>query len=309
MNGVTPGSHKFFDIIELRKAYERGENITQLMREKSGLSHNSSEIIEVAYDLQAGSYVDYARNNPDALNRYTTETGAILGSHLAGDDQLLDIGTGEMTTLCALLKAMPDWQGDTFAFDISWSRIRTGQNYVEAEYPALRARIKPFVADLAAIPLRDKSVDVVTSSHALEPNGGRLPELLSELFRITRRKLVLFEPSYELGNEAARERMARLGYIRDMQGAVEGLGGTFVSASLINNIARVENPTACYVIEPPKRTGTALVSNTGFSVPGTDHPLTLHEGFYHSSATGLGFPVVDSIPVLKRENAILMTAL
>lgn len=309
MNGAKPGLNKFFDIIELRKAYERGENITQLMREKSGLSHNSSEIIEVAYDLQAGSYVEYARNNPDGLNRYTAETGAILASHLNDGDQLLDIGTGEMTTLCALLNAMPNWQGNTLAFDISWSRIRTGQNYVAETHPSLSGRIKPFVADLAAIPLRDKSVDVVTSSHALEPNGGRLSELLSELFRITRRKLVLFEPGYELGNDAARERMARLGYIRDMQGCVEGLGGTLVSASLIKNIARVENPTACYVIEPPKTAGIATMSNTGFSVPGTDHPLALHEGFYHSSATGLGYPVVDSIPVLKPENAILMTAL
>jgi len=31
----------------------------------------------------------------------------------------------------------------------------------------------PFVGDISEIPLLDKSINITTSSHALEPNGGK----------------------------------------------------------------------------------------------------------------------------------------
>ena len=42
---------------ELKEAYARGENITSLLRTEQGTSANSEEIIEIAYDLQAGRYI------------------------------------------------------------------------------------------------------------------------------------------------------------------------------------------------------------------------------------------------------------
>ena len=45
-----------------------------------------------------------------------------------------------------------------------------------------------------------------------------LEALLRELFRVTKKKLVLFEPSYELNSEEGKVRMDRLGYIKDIEG-------------------------------------------------------------------------------------------
>ena len=73
-----------------------------------------------------------------------------------------------------------------------------------------------FVADMALLPLADSSVDVVFTSHALEPNHGREEQLLKELLRVARRHLLLFEPSWENADQAVRDRMVQHGYVRDL---------------------------------------------------------------------------------------------
>ena len=64
----------------------------------------------------------------------------------------------------------------------------------------------PFVADIKSIPLASNSIDVITSCHALEPNGKSLNLLLKELFRVAKNKLILFEPSYELNSKEGKRR-------------------------------------------------------------------------------------------------------
>jgi hypothetical protein len=72
----------------------------------------------------------------------------------------------------------------------------------------------PFVADISETPLLDKSVNVTISSHALEPNRSKLPELLLEIFRVTKDKIILFEPFYEFNTDEGEQRMHGLGYIK-----------------------------------------------------------------------------------------------
>jgi len=64
------------NIEELRDAYARGENIIQrLTYSQPELSR--AEIIEIAYDIQAGSYSDLSLANPEALKRYAREIHAL----------------------------------------------------------------------------------------------------------------------------------------------------------------------------------------------------------------------------------------
>jgi len=41
---------------QLKKLYEEGVNITQYLRTELGSTRNTVEIIEIAYELQAGSF-------------------------------------------------------------------------------------------------------------------------------------------------------------------------------------------------------------------------------------------------------------
>jgi len=301
-----------FDIGDAKAVFSDGGNVTEYLRSKTDSRTNSSNIIEIAYDLQAGSYIEGVKANSEKLTAYTAELSSILSPYISSDMSLLDVGTGELTTLAFLMKRGALRPSDIYAFDISWSRLYRGLSFWNETVGEDNFNLRPFVADIKDIPLRSKSIDVITSSHALEPNGGSLPLLLRELFRICRGHLILFEPSYELNSEAGKARMDKLGYIKDIEGAVTALGGTLKDTIPLENVANPLNPTVCFVIQPPPTEDDYQQSLGGdaiFSVPGSDFPLKPSNGFMVSAEAGLVFPILKGIPVLKASSAILATSL
>ncbi len=305
---IQPLRH--FDVMSAKQAYADGRNVTEFLRAQHGLSENTPDIIEIAYDLQAGSYVANVLQNPQHTTLYEDEVAGILDEHIQSGDTLLDIGTGELTTLSFILRALKRRPERVYAFDISWSRLHKGLAFAQKTLGAYAEHLMPFVADISEIPLRDKSVNITTSSHALEPNGGKLKQLMQELFRVTRDKLILFEPCYEINSEEGRQRMDRLGYIRNLDGVVRELGGEVLHTLPIRNISKPLNPTACFIVTPPASAESLAPQESNvLSVPGTDLPLLDLGDVYHSPHAGLCYPIVRSIPVLKSKNAILATAL
>ena len=303
---------KHFDLIAAKVAYQSGQNVTDLLRNQKSVANNTPDIIEAAYDLQAGAYIARTKANIKAVSAYAEELASCLSSHISNTTTLLDIGCGELTTLSLTLARLPVKPKKLFAFDISWSRVFLGCAFAdEVLSEEDRQLLQPFVADINEIPISDKSIDVTTSSHALEPNGDNLASLLLELFRVTKHKLVLFEPCYEINTEAGKTRMDNLGYIKNIEGVVSELGGKVIDKIIIANSNSL-NPTVCFVIEPPMTISCAKNSeslNQMFSVPGTNFPMSKTDGFYVSKETGLCFPILKGIPILKTNSAILASAL
>ena len=302
---------KHLDILGAKRTYMEGGNVTEYLRAQHKVGHNTSDIIEAAYDLQAGTYIEHVQRNQAWALAYTGELAAVLDRHVAGQHSLLDVGSGEMTTLDLVVRGLSNKPKRILAFDISWSRLHKGLAYVQDRLNNDSHDLVPFVADMAEIPLLDKSISVTTSSHALEPNGAELHKLMSELFRITRHMLVLCEPCYEINSEEGKRRMDKLGYIKNLDGVVQALGGTVIEKVRIEHPHNPINPAVCFVIKPPPSdiaTSQAPEAEI-FSVPGTNMPLQRLDGFYFSNDTGLCFPVLKSIPVLKSNAAILASAL
>ena len=292
---------------KVRAAFREGRNVTEYLRQELGVAHNTPEIIETAYDLQAGSYIAAARQGSPAHAAYVTELATHLAPHLRPGDTLLDAGTGELTTLSALMTALPLRPARICAFDISWSRLALGSAYAQqAMPPELRDCLQVFVADLAAIPLADGAVDVTLTTHALEPNGATLPGLLAELIRVTRRKLVLFEPSFETAPPEAQARMSRLGYIRDLATTAAALGARVDAVIPLTHVMNPLNPTAAFILTPPARPASAGIAHT---LPGSSLPLVETEGVLFSDHTGLCFPVLRGLPILRRDAGFLASAL
>ena len=100
-----------------------------------------------------------------------------------------------------------------------------GHNHFRSAVEADCARrTQAFVGEMSGIPLPDNSIDVVMTSHALEPNHRREAQLLGELLRVSQRGLLLFEPSYELGDDAQRANMDQHGYVRSLGDHCRELG-------------------------------------------------------------------------------------
>ena len=176
----------YLDVFEAKEIYRQGKNITQYLRNKFNENENTSEIIEIAYDLQAGSYIKSVTADLQTAKAYANEASDILKKHLTIDDTLLDVGTGEITTLSLVLNRITVPLSRVLAFDISWSRLCKGLEFHNNNRNS-NVSVEIFVADMKEIPLRNKCIDVTTSNGALEPNGKNLNSLLQELFRVTKK--------------------------------------------------------------------------------------------------------------------------
>ena len=107
----------------LQALYKKNINITQLLRAERNLQHNSYEMIEIAYDLQAGSYIANLKNskNQEVQKKYTAKIASTILS-LCEPKSILEAGVGEATTLSGVLENIKT-NVNSFGFDLSWSRV------------------------------------------------------------------------------------------------------------------------------------------------------------------------------------------
>lgn len=297
-------------MLKVKNAYLQGGNITELLRNQIGMKENSPEIIEIAYDFQAGSYIDFVGNNNSKVNHYINEIANILSPHINNSHTVLDVGCGELTTLSLLINSIKLKPKKIYAFDISFPRICKGIQYARKVMEFNLKDLNVFTADIAGVPLLNKSIDITISNHALEPNGGRLIELMLEMFRVTRKKIILFEPCYEISTIEGKSRMDALGYIKGIDHVVEDLGGKVIDKIVINRPINPLNQTVAFIIEPPD-SGESHESNNAdiFSTPGGNYQLLRRDNFYYTPVAGLVYPIILNIPILKNDNLVLATIL
>ena len=290
------------DISQLKLLYKENVNIMALFREVSGLHSNSQEAILTSYDLQSGSYIN-ALGDPDFKkrhDRYCAEIAGLLFEFRPGS--VLEAGIGEATTLCSVLSQGKDRSVKFAGFDISWSRVDCARRHADhSGFPDLTLS----TGDLSSIPFVDDSFDVVYTAHAIEPNHGREKEILLQLLRVARRRVALFEPSYELGGEATRRRIEEHGYCRGLPSIAEEIGAKIVLHQLLQNPMRPENATAVLVLE--KTGGGTSDKGQQFGCPRCRARLRLVKQQWFCDGCSLVYPVISGIPCLLRGNGILAT--
>jgi SAM-dependent methyltransferase len=294
-------------ILEMRKAYSLGQNAMEYARLMTETSVNSTEATLIAYDLQAGTYVKSAQQDPQGNLLYCVQLAKELQPFVTAQSTLLEIGCGEATTLTGVIQALKRSPQQALGFDISWSRCAEGITYLKKHQVAA----KLFVGDLFSIPLEDESIDVVYTSHSLEPNGGREEAALQELLRITKHYLILIEPIFELGSIDAQKRMRSHGYVRDLKTIVEKLGGQVQEYRLLPYSSNPLNPSGVIVVR--KNTAEGKNPTTGqptlWRCPLTATPLQNFGDSYFSATTGIAYPVLRGIPLLRPEHAVVASKL
>lgn len=289
----------------VRAAYQRGENITELLREK-GADSNSIEAIEIAYDLQAGTYINGLLENRNIFEERAGEIGEILASHVSFLDTFLDCGAGELTTLSGISHYLPV-NTKILAFDLSVSRLNVGLRFASRamRYDMLNGLV-PFSASMDEIPLHDSSIDIIFTNHSIEPNYGRELDILKELLRVSRKKLLLFEPSFEDNCEEGQSRMKKLGYARNLPNWIEKAGGTLVDKFPLRYVSNKLNPTYCYVVEKKQIDYFCGLAEVNFRCPHSHAELKDCGSYLWSSEGALAYPKINNISLLRNKDAILM---
>jgi hypothetical protein len=273
-------------IKRVKEVYDNGHNIIQFLKDIEGRDYNTIEDIIISYDFQAGSYIKFTKENAQYNWEYTSELSAVI-SKLGNFDTIMEAGVGEATTLGNL--KVP---GKRLGFDISWSRINCARSYAPGS--------NLFVADLFNIPFADSSIDVVYTSHSIEPNGGREKEAIEELYRVAGRYLILLEPTFEFADDNGKERMKRNGYVMNLKQTIDELGYNLSEYRRFDVIANPLNPTGLYVIEKGQ-----TKQSTDFVCPISKGPLLDCEDHYFSPDLYTSYPKIMDIPCLMANYGVL----
>jgi len=293
---------KFKILNRIKELYQENKNIIETLKNMDQRTYNTTEDILISYDFQAGAYTKGYLNHPRLKNlrdEYCRHLAALI-DNLDPFASILEVGVGDATTLGLLLSFMQRKPGKCYGFDISWSRIKYARRFLEEL--GIHG-VELFTGDMFNAPLKDSSIDIVYTSHAIEPNGGREAEALQELYRITNKYLILLEPSYDLADEEGKKRMLNHGYITKLYPTALELGLPVVEYRRFEVSLNPLNPTALMVI---RKGGDAKVTQP-LCCPITKADISMVRNAYFSEHSLLAYPILDGIPCLLPQNAILAT--
>ena len=288
-------------IKEIEKIYKNNGNILENIKKINKAKYNTEEGIMISYDFQSGTYVENYKQNRAAVEVVWNDILNYLQRYCNGKYSILECGVGEATTFSYILKNLIIKSYKAFGFDISWSRIKIGTEFLKENF--LEDKADLFVANMFDIPFKDESVDVVYTVHAMEPNGGNEEKLLKELYRVAKRYLVLFEPIYELGSDKQKERMDNHGYVKNLKKICKKLNYKIIEYGLLENATNSLNRTGVIVIE--KSIENANVCE--FCDPVSKGEFVKGISSYYCSDSFLAYPIVEGIPCFNKSNAILAT--
>ncbi len=292
---------KYSQLSKIKKLYNTDNiNIIKYLREETNENANTIEDILISYDFQAGTYIkDFYRDKQFAFD-YLHRLSGIL-SELGKDcKSLLECGAGEGTKLVPLLNMTQHKFDMAAGIDISWSRVKYAQYFSKQEKCE---GVEFAVADMFNLPCSDSSFDIIFTNGAIEPNGGKEKEILSELYRVCNRYLILIEPAYDFASDDAKKRMDEHGYVKKLYSSAKELGFKVITWELYGRNENELNPMGLMIVEKEKKEPTS----GGWSCPVTKAKLSKFPDVYFSPDSLLAYPIAGGVPMLTRDNAIVAT--
>ena len=278
-----------------------GINVMEYLRNNFHDSVDESKCIEISYDFQTGSYVD-ALNNKNYFEQKMSYVAKIVKTilELCMPSSILEAGVGEATTLAYVAKYL-NRDSNYYGFDMSWSRAWYARKFLHKNGLG-NANI--CTGDLLNIPCRSNSIDVVYTSHSIEPNRGSEETILKELYRVTKKFLILLEPGYEFATKEGMKRMDRLGYCKNLKEISLSLGYSVIRHELFASEMNPLNPTAIIVIEKNCGLEREPIEGEIWACPKFNCPLVEVDNFLFSREALVAYPILKGIPCLKIENGI-----
>ncbi len=298
-----------YSMKDLHEAYTRGENIIKLLKSGNSDSFNLAQkmkFIEIAYDLQSGSYIEAMKDSEHAKNKRSkcAEMASIVSQFCPNPDALLKAGVGEAVTLAPFLDSFKSQIKYIEGFDISWSRVSYARQFLhENGYN----NVKLCTGILQSIPYVDNAFDLIMTSHAVEPNGGYEEQILNEFIRVSSNIVALFEPSFEMATEEGKARMISHGYVQKLPEIALDLGFKILYNQPLKSTMRKNNPTAALILQVPN--ASKIIEEPSYACPISKRKLIRYDKGFFSKDSFKYYPTIDNIPTLRAENGILASAI
>ena len=151
----------------------------------------------------------------------------------------------------------------------------------------------------------DNSVDLVFTNHAIEPNKKTTEAILKELYRISRKGLILCEPDFSTSNPFQKKRMLKNNYSIDIDQKLKKLKIEFKKIQLINSI-NINNKTTVFII---KKNIKQKISHFSFVDPYFKKKIRKFKKNYYSNFLNCLFFSFEDIPLFNFDNPIILSKL
>jgi ubiquinone/menaquinone biosynthesis C-methylase UbiE len=206
-------------------------------------------------------------------------------------ETVLEVGAGELTSLFEIYRAFGSGK-EYLGLDISLNRLLHGRRFLRSH--DIEATVCQ--ADGSMIPFPDNSFDLVYSSHSLEQMPTIFRNAISEMIRVSRRYVALFEPAYEHSTLLQKLHLWSADFVREIEPFLRTLDGVRVHPPvLMRNTINPFNRTTLFLLEKPAPQTTA---EPRFVCPVSRGALQQLPDGYYSAEAGLFYPVSRGVPVL-----------
>jgi ubiquinone/menaquinone biosynthesis C-methylase UbiE len=234
----------------------------------------SDEFVETIYDKVSGSYVKQLAKggrkkwsiiNGEIVKMDTIESRRIIRKEMwdyisrHSFESILEVGAGELRTISLAGNIFTE-EKLYYGIDLSLNRLCHGykQFCIKNDF-----KIKLAKANAIYLPFADKSIDTVYSTHCLElMPKNHFKKAVTEMCRVARNHVFLFEPSWELGGCLQKMKMASERYVRGIPKFITAdLGLKLTDYRLLTNHFNPFNKTALHHITLENNTSKQNLSD------------------------------------------------
>lgn len=227
----------------------------------------------------------------------------IFQPHIKDGMRILEVGAGETTTIHNIIDGIAPTKAHWSGLELSWSRIAEGKRWAK-EHDTLGQFDTLVAASALNIPYEDNAFDIVFTNGCIEQIRYNTEQAVSEILRVARNKVILYEPTYELGDKYQRKYLKGAQYCRGLPKILEKLGANVTYYELAPHSL---NPFCCYSITVIEKTADETpLPSPQYCCPKCKNLLkTKADGLYCDTFQCSSiYPVIWGVPCLRIEDAV-----
>ena len=288
----------------LNQKFKENKNLQIFLKKKK---FSDKQSIKMSYNVQSGTYIKFFKSlSKNKINKIYQPIIDTIKNDFKSTKTILDFGCGELTTSLFIFNKIKKNIINYFANDISLNRLILGQNYAKNRLNKKEfKKLKIFCNSDANLPFKDNSIDLIITIHSLEPNNKDKELFINELFRISKKGLILMEPHYEISNDKQKKRMLKFNYIRGIKKLFDKKDCELKIIKKDHHINK-QNVSSLFVIKKKK---IRKNNSTKYIEPKTYSYLNNINSFLYSPKSLRFYPVYNDISIFSDESQFFLPSM
>ena len=288
----------------LNQKFRKNKNLQIFLKKKK---FSDEQSIKMSYNVQSGTYIKFFNSlSKNKINKIYEPVIDIIKKNFNDSKTILDFGCGELTTSLFIFNQIKKNIKNYYANDISLNRLILGQNYLKSKLKKKEfKKIKLFCNSSASLPFKDNSIDLIITIHSLEPNNKHKELFINELFRVSKKGLILMEPHYEISNDQQKKRMLKFNYIRGIKKLFNKKNCNLKIIKKDHHINNL-NVSSLFVV---KKKPIKKNNSTAYVEPKTYDNLKNINSFLYSPKSLRLYPVYNDISIFSNESQFFLPSM